>query len=184
MTTSSGRQYALMRLLRGLAAAANESDSVDQALGWLERSPSYKELKENLTDRDLSLFGFLGYPVLMTADIILYKATRVPVGADQVSHLELCREIVRKFNGHYGEVFPEPRPLLTEAAKVVGTDPKTDLAVLKVEGTQFPYVQLAAGAPLEYQKHQRGEQQCGTTTEAAAHLAAPSASRLTCSTSR
>jgi tryptophanyl-tRNA synthetase len=91
-------------------------------LGWLERSPSYKEVRENLTDRDLALYGFLGYPVLMTADIILYKATRVPVGADQVAHLELSREIVRKFNGHYGEVFPEPRPMLTEAAKVVGTD--------------------------------------------------------------
>jgi tryptophanyl-tRNA synthetase len=60
--------------------------------------------------------------VLMTADVVLYKATRVPVGADQVSHLELCREIVRRFNFHYGEVFPEPQPLLTEAAKVVGTD--------------------------------------------------------------
>ena len=91
-------------------------------LGWLERSPSYKEIRENLTDRDLALYGFLGYPVLMTADIVLYKATRVPVGADQVAHLELSREIVRKFNGHYGAVFPEPQPLLTEAAKVVGTE--------------------------------------------------------------
>jgi tryptophanyl-tRNA synthetase len=91
-------------------------------LGWLERSPSYKEVRENLADRDLALYGFLGYPVLMTADIILYKATRVPVGADQVAHLELSREIVRKFNGHYGAVFPEPKPMLTEAAKVVGTD--------------------------------------------------------------
>lgn len=91
-------------------------------LGWLERCPSYKEVRENLTDRDLALYGFLGYPVLMTADIILYKATRVPVGADQVAHLELSREIVRKFNGHFGEVFPEPQPMLTEAAKVVGTD--------------------------------------------------------------
>jgi tryptophanyl-tRNA synthetase len=91
-------------------------------LGWLERSPSYKEVRENLSDRELALYGFLGYPVLMTADIILYKATRVPVGADQVSHLELCREIVRKFAFHYGPVFPEPQPMLTEAAKVVGTD--------------------------------------------------------------
>ena len=91
-------------------------------VGWLERSPSYKEIRENITDRDLALYGFLGYPVLMTADIILYKAAAVPVGADQVAHLELSREIVRKFNGHYGEVFPEPKPMLTEAAKVVGTD--------------------------------------------------------------
>jgi tryptophanyl-tRNA synthetase len=91
-------------------------------LGWLERSPSYKEMRENITDRELSLYGFLGYPVLMTADIILYKAAAVPVGADQVAHLELSREIVRKFNGHYGPVFPEPKPLLTEAPKILGTD--------------------------------------------------------------
>ena len=91
-------------------------------LGWLERSPSYKEMREQITDRELALYGFLGYPVLMTADIIMYKATRVPVGVDQVPHLELSREIVRKFNSHYGPVFPEPQPFLTEAAKVVGTD--------------------------------------------------------------
>jgi tryptophanyl-tRNA synthetase len=91
-------------------------------LGWLERSPSYKEMRENITDRELALYGFLGYPVLMTADVILYKATHVPVGADQVSHLELCREIVRRFDYHFGEVFPEPQPLLTQAAKVLGTD--------------------------------------------------------------
>jgi tryptophanyl-tRNA synthetase len=91
-------------------------------LGWLERSPTYKEMRENITDRDLALYGFLGYPVLMTADIILYKATRVPVGVDQVPHLELSREIVRKFNSHYGEVFPEPQPMLTAAPKILGTD--------------------------------------------------------------
>ncbi len=91
-------------------------------LGWLERSPTYKEMRENITDRDLAMYGFLGYPVLMTADIILYKATRVPVGVDQVPHLELSREIVRKFNHHYGNVFPEPQPLLTAAPKILGTD--------------------------------------------------------------
>jgi tryptophanyl-tRNA synthetase len=91
-------------------------------VGWLERSPSYKEMRENITDRELALYGFLGYPVLQTADIIMYKATRVPVGMDQVPHLELGREIVRKFNSHYGEVFPEPLPLLTEAPKILGTD--------------------------------------------------------------
>jgi tryptophanyl-tRNA synthetase len=91
-------------------------------VGWLERSPSYKEMRENITDRDLALYGFLGYPVLQTADIIMYKATRVPVGVDQVPHLELGREIVRKFNSHYGEVFPEPLPLLTQAPKILGTD--------------------------------------------------------------
>jgi tryptophanyl-tRNA synthetase len=109
---SQVKQHAELFLLLGMITP----------LGWLERSPSYKEMRENLTDRDLALYGFLGYPVLMTADIIMYKATRVPVGADQVSHLELCREIVRRFNFHYGEVFPEPQPLLTEAAKVLGTD--------------------------------------------------------------
>ncbi len=91
-------------------------------VGWLERSPSYKEMRENITDRDLALYGFLGYPVLQTADIIMYKGTRVPVGVDQVPHLELAREIVRKFNSHYGEVFPEPQPLLTASPKILGTD--------------------------------------------------------------
>jgi tryptophanyl-tRNA synthetase len=91
-------------------------------LGWLERSPSYKEIREQITDRDLALYGFLGYPVLQTADVVLYKANAVPVGVDQVPHIELAREIVRKFNFHYGPVFPEPQALLTEAPKVVGTD--------------------------------------------------------------
>ena len=91
-------------------------------LGWLERSPTYKEIREQITDRELALYGFLGYPVLMTADVVLYKANRVPVGVDQVPHLELSREIVRKFNHHYGDVFPEPQPLLTETPKIVGTD--------------------------------------------------------------
>lgn len=91
-------------------------------VGWLERSPSYKELRENITDRDLALYGFLGYPVLQTADVILYKGNRVPVGVDQVPHIELAREIVRRFNFHYGEVFPEPQPLLTSAPKILGTD--------------------------------------------------------------
>jgi tryptophanyl-tRNA synthetase len=91
-------------------------------LGWLERSPSYKEMREQITDRDLALYGFLGYPVLMTADIIMYKATQVPVGVDQVPHLELCREMVRKFASHYGPVFPEPQPLLTQVPRILGTD--------------------------------------------------------------
>jgi tryptophanyl-tRNA synthetase len=91
-------------------------------VGWLERSPSYKEIREQITDRELALYGFLGYPVLQTADVVLYKANRVPVGVDQVPHIELAREIVRKFNFHYGEVFPEPQPLLTQAPKVAGTD--------------------------------------------------------------
>jgi len=91
-------------------------------VGWLERSPSYKEMRENITDRELALYGFLGYPVLQTADIVLYKANRVPVGVDQVPHIELSREIVRRFNAQFGPVFPEPQPLLTAAPKILGTD--------------------------------------------------------------
>lgn len=91
-------------------------------LGWLERVPTYKEQIRELENKDLGTFGFLGYPVLQTADIILYRAHRVPVGADQASHLELSREITRRFNGFYGEVFPEPQPLFTPTPKVPGLD--------------------------------------------------------------
>ena len=91
-------------------------------LSWLERVPTYKEMKEQLQDKDLATYGFLGYPVLQTADIIVYKADYVPVGEDQVPHLELAREIVRRFNYLYGETFPEPNPLLTKIPKILGTD--------------------------------------------------------------
>jgi len=91
-------------------------------VSWLERCPTYKEMQENLETRDLSTFGFLGYPVLMAADIILYKATRVPVGHDQLPHLEITREITRRFNYLYGNVFPEPEALLTETPKLPGLD--------------------------------------------------------------
>ncbi|HZV82239.1 MAG TPA: tryptophan--tRNA ligase [Geobacteraceae bacterium] len=91
-------------------------------VSWLERNPTYKEMQENLSAKDLSTFGFLGYPVLMAADIILYKAARVPVGHDQLPHLEITREIARRFNYLYGEVFPEPEALLTETPKVLGLD--------------------------------------------------------------
>ena len=89
---------------------------------WLERVPTYKEQQQNLAEKDLSTYGFLGYPVLQTADIIVYKADAVPVGEDQAPHIELAREIVRRFNNLYGEVFPEPRTLLTEAKRIPGTD--------------------------------------------------------------
>jgi tryptophanyl-tRNA synthetase len=89
---------------------------------WLERVPSYKEQQQNLGDKDLSTYGFLGYPLLQTADIIVYKADAVPVGEDQAPHIELAREIVRRFNNLYGEVFPEPQTLLTEAKRIPGTD--------------------------------------------------------------
>jgi tryptophanyl-tRNA synthetase len=91
-------------------------------LSWLERVPTYKEMKEELRDKDLDTYGFLGYPLLQTADIIVYKANYVPVGADQIPHLELGREIVRRFNNLYGETFPEPQPLLTKVPKILGTD--------------------------------------------------------------
>jgi tryptophanyl-tRNA synthetase len=89
---------------------------------WLERVPTYKEQQQQLTGKDLSTYGFLGYPLLQTADIIIYKANAVPVGEDQVAHVEVAREIVRRFNNFYGEVFPEPQTLLTEAKRIPGTD--------------------------------------------------------------
>jgi len=91
-------------------------------LGWLERVPTYKEQRENLRDKDLGTYGFLGYPVLQSADILMYKAEFVPVGEDQVAHLELTRELCRRFNSFYGEIFPEPQPLLTAAPRLPGTD--------------------------------------------------------------
>jgi tryptophanyl-tRNA synthetase len=91
-------------------------------LGWLERVPTYKEKQQELKDRDLSTYGFLGYPLLQTADILIYRAKYVPVGIDQVPHLEISREIARRFNYLYREIFPEPEALLTEFPKVVGID--------------------------------------------------------------
>ncbi len=94
-------------------------------LGWLERVPTYKEQRENIKDKDLGTYGFLGYPVLQSADILIYQADFVPVGEDQVPHVELTREIARRFNSFYGKpkvVFPEPQPLLTVSPKLPGTD--------------------------------------------------------------
>src|SRR6202158_3876627 len=110
-------------------------------LGWLERVPTYKEQKENIKEKDLGTYGFLGYPVLQSADILIYKADIVPVGEDQVAHVELTREIARRFNQFYYRiertpsasftglpasgpklVFPEPQSLLTPSPKLPGTD--------------------------------------------------------------
>ena len=95
-------------------------------LGWLERVPTYKEQQANITEKDLNTYGFLGYPVLQAADILIYKGDFVPVGEDQVPHVELTREIARRFNMFYklndAEVFPEPQPLLTRTPKLPGTD--------------------------------------------------------------
>jgi len=89
---------------------------------WLERNPTYKEQIRELAAKDLSTYGFLGYPVLQAADIIMYKANRVPVGVDQAPHVELTREIVRRFNQIYRPIFPEPEVLLTETQRLPGLD--------------------------------------------------------------
>jgi tryptophanyl-tRNA synthetase len=98
-------------------------------LGWLERVPTYKEQQENLVGRDLSTYGFLGYPLLQSADILIYQADFVPVGQDQVAHVEITREIARRFNQFYVDsaqperrILPEPRVLLTPSPKLPGTD--------------------------------------------------------------
>jgi tryptophanyl-tRNA synthetase len=89
---------------------------------WLERNPTYKDQIDQLNNKDLSTFGFLGYPVLQAADIIMYKPYGVPVGVDQAPHVEITREIARRFNYLYGPVFPEPEVILTETPKLLGTD--------------------------------------------------------------
>lgn len=89
---------------------------------WLERNPTYKEKQEEITEKDLSTYGFLGYPVLQAADILLYKPNLVPVGKDQLPHLELTREVGRRFNSLYKPVFSDPKEYLTQFPKVLGTD--------------------------------------------------------------
>jgi tryptophanyl-tRNA synthetase len=105
-------------------------------VGWLERVPSYKDMQENLAEKDLSMYGFLGYPVLMASDILLYQTQFVPVGHDQQAHVELTREVARRFNQFYqktirttgplgmftADVFPEPKAVLTPSPKLPGTD--------------------------------------------------------------
>jgi tryptophanyl-tRNA synthetase len=96
--------------------------SMTVPIPWLERVPTYKEQLDQLTEKDLSTLGFLGYPLLQTADIIIYNAQYVPVGEDQVAHLELSREIVRRYHNFFGELFVEPQPLLTQFARLPGID--------------------------------------------------------------
>ena len=91
-------------------------------LPWLERVPTFKDQQAQLQDKELNTYGFLGYPLLQTADIVVYRAGYVPVGDDQASHLEISREIVRRFNNFYGDVFPEPQALFTATPKVPGLD--------------------------------------------------------------
>src|SRR5438132_9644778 len=106
------KQHAELYLLLGMVTP----------LGWLERVPTFKEQQEQLKDKDLNNYGFLGYPVLQTADVALYGADAVPVGQDQVSHLEVGRELVRRFNHFYGKVLVEAQPYLTDVPKILGLD--------------------------------------------------------------
>lgn len=111
------KQHAELALLLGMITP----------VPWLERVPTYKEQQQQLSDRDLSSFGFLGYPLLQTADVAVYRADAVPVGQDQVAHLEVSREVVRRFNHFYAPadgpgVLVEPKPLLTEVPKILGLD--------------------------------------------------------------
>jgi tryptophanyl-tRNA synthetase len=109
-------QHAELNLLLGMITP----------LGWLERVPTYKEQQENLTGKDLTTYGFLGYPLLMASDILIYQPQFVPVGNDQTAHVELTREVARRFNQFYKldgqEVLPEPKVLLTPSPKLPGTD--------------------------------------------------------------
>lgn len=91
-------------------------------ISWLERVPTYKSKIEELKEIDLGTYGFLGYPVLQAADILIYKADTVPVGQDQLPHLELAREIARRFNNLYGELFPVPKELMTKFPVMLGLD--------------------------------------------------------------
>ncbi len=106
-------EHAILHLLLSMMAP----------LSWLERNPTYKEKQDEIKEKDLTTYGFLGYPVLQAADILLYKPDFVPVGKDQLPHLELTRELARRFNDIYkATVFPEPKEYLTRFPKVVGTD--------------------------------------------------------------
>jgi tryptophanyl-tRNA synthetase len=120
-------------------------------LGWLERVPTFKEQQQNLKDKDLNTYGFLGYPLLQAADILMYRADFVPVGEDQVAHIELTREVARRFNGFYpkkggGEIFPEPQPLLTPTPKLPGTDGR------KMSKSYGNYILLSDPEPVIRQK--------------------------------
>ncbi len=91
-------------------------------VGWLSRCPTYKDKVKDIEGKETINLGLLGYPVLMTSDIIVYRAHHVPVGEDQLAHLEISREIVRRFNSFYGEIFPEPSAVLTKTSKLLGLD--------------------------------------------------------------
>ncbi len=113
---------------------------------WLERNPTYKEKQTEIQEKDLSTYGFLGYPVLQAADILLYTPDFVPVGKDQLPHLELTREVARRFNSLYDPVFREPKELLTRFPKVLGTDGR------KMSKSYGNAIHLADGEPVVRQK--------------------------------
>jgi len=133
-------------------------------IGWLERVPTYKEMQQQLPDRDLSTYGFLGYPVLQAADILMYHAAGVPVGSDQVPHVELTREIARRFNKMFGETFVEPQALLAEAPRVPGVDGRKmsksyNNAVFLADSAEDAKVKLSRMAtdPRRVRRHDRGD---------------------------
>jgi tryptophanyl-tRNA synthetase len=109
---SKVKQHAELALLLGMYVP----------LPWVERCPTYKEALQQITDKDLRTYGFLGYPILQAADILIYKADAVPVGEDQLPHLELTREIARRVNFFYEKVFVEPKEILSQVPKLLGTD--------------------------------------------------------------
>jgi tryptophanyl-tRNA synthetase len=130
---------------------------------WLERNPTYKEQQQEMGDRDLATYGFLGYPVLQAADILIYKAQFVPVGVDQLPHLELTREIARRFNSLYGSVLVEPSALLTDTPKILGIDRRkmsksygNAIYLSDSDVTTQKTVQKMITDPLKIKKHDPG----------------------------
>lgn len=115
-------------------------------LAWLERCPTYKEQLKQLESREINTYGFLGYPVLMATDIMIYKADKIPVGKDQDAHIELSREIARRFNYLYKPVFPEPEALYTEFTVIPGTDGR------KMSKSYDNYIEISAGPEVIKQK--------------------------------
>ena len=125
--------------------------SMSTPLGWLLRVPTFKEkVRQMGEDEEHIPYGLVGYPVLQTADVILYKADRVPVGIDQVPHVEIMREIARRFNRLYGETFPEPQALLTETPMIAGTDGQA-----KMSKSLDNQLELAAGSEETIQRVKR-----------------------------
>ena len=130
---------------------------------WLERNPTYKEQQQEMGDRDLATYGFLGYPVLQAADILIYKAQFVPVGVDQLPHLELTRELARRFNALYRSVLVEPSALLTETPKILGIDRRkmsksygNAIYLSDSSDTTLKTVQKMITDPLKIKKHDPG----------------------------